>query len=86
MEKIRADKKYFPISVEQIERDLNAVGHLDCFADYECDDEGSAIGTRLRLNISAPTEMRSSWKMALKLHNTRIDGIDYHEWLPMPNG
>jgi hypothetical protein len=74
------------VSWDEIERELSAAGHFDCYGDYECDDEGQTLSTRLRLNISAPVRYMYSWAISLKLHDTRIDGIDFHEWLALPNG
>jgi hypothetical protein len=87
VDRIRADTKYFPVSCDEVERALRADGYFDCTSDYECEDEGELVAMRLRLNVSAPRETNQfSWKIALKLHDVRIDGIDHHERLPLPNG
>lgn len=86
VDKIRVDRKYFPVSLDEIERELSATGFFDCYGDYECDDDGQMAATRLRMNLRAPGGYVQSWAVSLKLHDIRIDGIDHHEWLALPNG
>ncbi len=74
-EKIRADSKYFDVSIEEILRDLENEGGK---FEYEC--EQTLIGfddlIPLRLNIRCKGPV-NSWTIALKLHCIRIDGIDW---------
>ena len=87
VERIRADPKYFPVSVDEIDRELRASGHFDCFGDYECPDEdGTIVSTRLRLNVTASVKHIVAWKIAIKMHETRIDGIDHEEWITREDG
>lgn len=75
---VRAEK-YFDVSREQIERVLSTTGKCEVTTDCDLTDEdGRTITAELRLNIAAArSDMPISWGMALKLHKTRIDGIDH---------
>jgi hypothetical protein len=87
VERIRAEAKYFPTSFEALERELRRTGYVNCVTDYECEDgSGEVWGARLKLNIAAPGNYKIAWTVSLKLHDTPIDQLDHHTWLPLPNG
>jgi hypothetical protein len=78
VERIRSQDKYFPISREQIQRELRASGYCEVQCVHEVmDDAGDLIGCELKLNITCRHSLPQTWKLALKLHATRIDGIDH---------
>jgi hypothetical protein len=87
VEQIRAADKYFDVSAEHIARELRASGKCEVKSIHELvDDNGEEVATELRLNFSGPSEYRHSWKVALKLHETRIDGVDYETSFDMKDG
>jgi hypothetical protein len=86
--KIVAAKKYIDISRDEIERALNAQN--GCF-DFEweealVDDFHQEHFATLRLNIHCASSLMVGWTIALKLHNERIDGIDWHLTYDDPDG
>ena len=78
-EKIRADSKYFDVSIEEILRHLENEGGK---FEYKCEQvfEGFANPVPLRLNIRCKGPV-NSWTISLKLPGTirpiRIDCIDW---------
>jgi hypothetical protein len=72
-------EKYFDVSRLTIEHILSTAGKYEITTDCELTDEdGTITAAELRLNIAAARpDIPSCWQMALKLHRTRIDGIDY---------
>jgi len=74
-EKIRADSKYFDVSIEEILRDLENEGGK---FEYECEHMpiGVEYSVPLRLNVRCKGPV-NSWTIALKLHCIRIDGVDW---------
>ncbi len=75
---IREELKYFDTSRAEILRELSEEGYCEVYALHEVtDDAGDIHGTRLRLNITRSNDSPQQWKIALKLHDIRIDGIDF---------
>lgn len=80
-------EKYFDVSREAIERELARVGKCEVTTDHELvDDSGEPVTASLRLNIHARAEMPTSWAVSLKLHGTRIDGVDFEPKYKMLDG
>ena len=78
VEQIRKAEKYFGVSPGRIARELAAAGRCEVTAVHEwVDDNGEQLAAELRLNMSGRVEYPHTWKVALKLHRTRIDGIDF---------
>jgi len=87
VDRIRDDEKYLDVSTLEIRRALLAKGkcHLEMEYDLTLAD-GKPITADLRLNINALGEHPTSWTMALKLHDTRIDGFDFETKFDMLDG
>ena len=87
VDQIRAAEKYFDVSREEIRRLLMTKGkcHLPCDVDI-VDSSGQPATAGVRLNISAVAESPLCWTMALKLHDIRIDGVDYESRFRLANG
>jgi len=86
--KIVEAKKYLDISRDQIERDLNDEGG-EVEYDWEetvIDDFSVEHNVTLKLNIACKPQMALAWSIALKLHQIRIDGIDWHNTFCDPEG
>ncbi len=85
---IVAAEKYIDISRDEIERALNDEnGEFDY--DWEetvTDDLGNEHVVTLKLNINCKAQLMNSWSIALKLHQIRIDGIDWHSVYRDPTG
>lgn len=78
VEQIRAEVKYFAVAQDRIERELASVGRCEVIAVHEfVDENGQQRAAELRLNMSGRVEYPHTWKVVLKLHKTRIDGIDF---------
>lgn len=75
VDKIRADSKYFDVSIDEILRELDDEGGR---VEYECEHTptGCQDSVPLRLNIRCRGPVHS-WTIAVKLHCIRIDGIDW---------
>ena len=86
--RIVAAKKYIDISRDEIERNLNDEnGEVDY--DWEetiTDDFNTEWNVTLKLNISCKPALVVAWSIALKLHQIRIDGIDWHNTFCDPEG
>lgn len=75
VERIRAGSKYFDISIEEILRDLeNEGGKSEYESELDLPGVDDSIPLRLNIRCKGPA---NSWTIALKLHGTRIDGIDW---------
>lgn len=85
VEKIVAEKKYFDTSRSEIVRELEGKGEADIETEHPTTDDYSNVQTMvLRLNIHCKhPNYVEGWTIALKLHNTRIDGFD---WEPRFSG
>jgi hypothetical protein len=75
---IREAEKYFDVSLDDIESEIFKNGEFD----LECEQslklrDGTTKFYNLRLNIKCNPKYPESWATALKLHATRIDGIDW---------
>jgi hypothetical protein len=77
VEHIRATEKYFDCSRDEIERELIAEGYYEVYSDLEIDADGEKAVAKLRLNLTGASASSQRWAIALKLHDVRIDGIDY---------
>jgi hypothetical protein len=87
--KIVATDKYFDISLPELVRIIGETREGELLCDYDL----SAIApmgpdqVRLRLNIScAHPKYVEGWTVSLKMHKTRIDGIDYQPRYYDPRG
>jgi hypothetical protein len=85
---IVTEKKYFHCSLGDISQHLEADGHCEVEAEHHTEDDYSTVHTvLLRLNISCKNKTNTtSWSVALKLHNIRIDGIDSEPVYPGMDG
>lgn len=84
VEQIRAEDKYFNISLSELSRKLADEGQYEVNWEHETVDvDGTTQVTNLRLNLArrGPT-----WAAALKLHRIRIDGIDWLRRYDDPDG
>src|SRR5688572_26073998 len=88
VEKIREAEKYFEASIAEIRRMVRVKGRCDLYAELDLNDEnGLPITANLRLNIAGGIDRPLvAWTLALKLHNERIDGIDYEATFDMEDG
>ncbi len=86
--KIRAADKYFDVSLQEIQRALLVQGKCDIYGEVDIEDEnGLPVTASLRLNIAGGADRPlTSWSLALKLHNVRIDGVDHEFRFDMPDG
>jgi hypothetical protein len=78
VEKIVGERKYFDISRSELVRMLETGGEADVDTEHRTtDDYSNECSVVLRLNVHCkhPTHVEG-WTIALKLHNTRIDGFD----------
>ncbi len=76
VEQIRTSEKYFDVSPRRIEQELRVSGKCEVTAPHEfVDENGEEVAVKLRLNFSGRSEYRHTWKVALKLHDIRIDGV-----------
>lgn len=77
--RIVSDTKYFDVSVGEILRALDsAAGKFERTEEHETRDEYNLEQhVILRLNINCQSMLPQGWTIALKLHNERIDGIDW---------
>jgi hypothetical protein len=85
---IVATKKYIDISRSEIERTLNDEGG-EVEYDWEetiTDEFNVEWNVTLKLNISCKSPLMFAWSIALKLHQIRIDGIDWHSTFCDPEG
>jgi hypothetical protein len=87
-DKIIADIKWFACSMTDIEHELNDENG-EC--EKECehaipDDFGNEAVATIRLNINCKSEYPQGWTISLKMHDTRIDGIDWHATFTDPQG
>jgi hypothetical protein len=85
VERIRSEQKYFDISRDEIETELYAGDSCEAYCSHEMDDNGEVVYPELRLNVKRRKQGRR-WSVALKLHDTRIDGIDFESKFDLPNG
>jgi hypothetical protein len=78
VQRIVAEEKYFNISRSELVRQLEAEGEADIETEHHTsDDYANACTVVLRLNIHCKhPNYVEGWTIALKLHNTRIDGLD----------
>src|ERR1041385_6875099 len=74
---IVASRKYFDVSRDEIVRALIDDGEYETYADFPLEGKGAgADSVPLRLNIHCGKYVQA-WTISLKLHLTRLDGIDY---------
>jgi hypothetical protein len=80
--------KYLDISLNEIERILREEnGEFNFDWEHVVEDEfNNEITVVLKLNISCQQPMMVGWSIALKMHRTRIDGIDWHNAYFDPHG
>jgi len=79
VENFVSEKKYFDTSRSEVLRQLEVKGEADVETEHVAtDDYSNAHTVILRLNIHCkhPNYVQG-WTIALKLHNTRIDGFDW---------
>jgi hypothetical protein len=85
---IVAAEKYIDISRDEIERVLSEE-NSEFDYDWEetvIDDLNNEHVVTLKLNINCKAQLMISWSIALKLHQIRIDGIDWHSEYRDPEG
>jgi hypothetical protein len=81
------EEKYFNVSRDEILRCLARDGQFDLCEEHTISDgAGTPYTVVLRLNISGRGSIAHSWTVALKLHDTRIDGIDWESRFQVPDG
>lgn len=86
VERIRTEDKYFNVSRAELARQLEGLDSWEIYSLHETEDEdGAPVSAELRLNI-ARRPLPKLCSVALKLHQKRIDGIDYHERFDAPDG
>ena len=73
-DQIRAEDKYFDVSLSEVEHTLRQEGKYEWFCDHYVNGSDPLV---LRLNMNTGSAYPTSWTAALKLKKTRIDGIDY---------
>lgn len=85
---IVADDKYFDVSAAEIIRALLAPsGKFDQTEEHETKDEYNVdFRIIIRLNINCQSKVPEGWTIALKLHNERIDGIDWESEFTAADG
>ena len=79
VESIVAEKKYFDTSRRELVRELENKGAADIETEHTTTDDYSSPHTvilRLNIHCKHPNYVEG-WTIALKLHNTRIDGFDW---------
>ncbi|SRR5258708_4012829 len=76
---IRADEKYFDVSVAEILRSILAPsGKFDLKEEHATKDEfGIDCRVLLRLNVNCQSKIPEGWTISLKMHDERIDGFDW---------
>lgn len=80
-------EKYFEISRREIEFRLASKGEFELTTEHDVtDDDGTVSTTVLRLNIATKSDYVHCWQVSLKLHQIRIDGIDYETTYKMLDG
>ncbi|HEX3154465.1 MAG TPA: hypothetical protein VHV32_07550 [Candidatus Angelobacter sp.] len=86
--RVIADVKWFACSINDIERELNDEnGECEKECEHSIPDEfGNEAIVTLRLNINCKSKYPQGWTIALKMHGTRIDGIDWHATFTDPEG
>ena len=77
--RIVAEAKYFDVSIAEMLRVLDsAAGTFECTEEHETRDEYNLEQhVVLRLNVHCQSTLPQGWTIALKLHNERIDGLDW---------
>jgi hypothetical protein len=85
---IVAVEKYIDISRDEIERALNDEnGEFEYdWEEVVLDDLNNEHVVTLKLNINCKSRLMIAWSIALKLHQIRIDGIDWHSRYKDPGG
>jgi hypothetical protein len=85
---IVADMKYFDVSAPEILRSLLAPsGKFDLTEEHETKDEYNVdFRVIIRLNINCQSKVPEGWTIALKLHNERVDGIDWESEFTAADG
>jgi len=86
--KIVSMTKYLDVSRDEIERDLTGQnGQVEYqWEEVVEDDVHMEHFVPLRLNISCRPHLIVGWAISLKMHNIRIDGLDWHSSFYDPNG
>ncbi|MFY9674227.1 MAG: hypothetical protein WAK13_07220 [Terriglobales bacterium] len=79
VDRIVEERKYFDISRSELVLLLEAKGEADIETEHQTtDDYANSCSVVLRLNIHCKhPKYVEGWTIALKLHNTRIDGLDF---------
>jgi len=79
VQRIVTERKYFDTSRSEVVRQLEGKGEADIDTEHvTTDDYSSQHAVILRLNIHCKhPSYAEGWTIALKLHNTRIDGFDW---------
>jgi hypothetical protein len=86
-EQIVSGKKYFPCSQYDLLIALQDKGYIELETEHHVrDDFANLIAVVLRLNITCKNDYREGWTVAMKLHNARIDGIDWEPKFHDPDG
>jgi len=81
-------EKYIDISRQEIERALDEENGEFSF-DWEetvTDELNVEHDVTLQLNLNCKSPLTISWSISLKLHQIRIDGIDWHGTYRDPDG
>jgi len=85
---ITADEKYFDVSLAEIVRAvLTPAGKFDMTEEHQTKDEYNVdLRVIIRLNVNCQSKVPEGWTIALKLHNERIDGVDWESEFTAADG
>jgi len=88
VEQIRDAQKSIEVSLKDIQRELRGKSKCDVYFDVDViDSNGLPVTASVRLNIAGGLDRPlTSWTLAMKLHNIRIDGIDHEFRFKMLSG
>jgi len=78
---IRAEGKYFDISLNEVERQLRHSNKFKFEGELVLDDDGEEATIPVSLHISS-TNGCTAWTAAITLHSKRIDCIDWEKTYP----
>lgn len=85
--RIVTEEKYFNVSRAEILRCLAKDGEFDLSTEHTFSDGDISLpAVVLRVNITGRGSIPQSWSIALKLHDTRIDGIDWESRFTAQDG
>ncbi len=76
VERIRAEEKYFDVSLREIEDALSAEGCFECACEHSADGRDDPLVLRFNLRTRRE-DTPTAWTASLKLHGEPIDCIDW---------